>query len=209
MPQVFAVDLHAASTMAGVSYEDLINSISSQNAMRMQGLLMESESESESVDDDNKLDVLVLTSTKKTVVGIPYCLQQLGGKTVLEHSLSQLLLAGFDRVVVAVPGNNSEIRKHIENSVLFHRMNVSFLELQPNVLDSIPEVILSARHLFTGHFLIHAADRIFDKDLLLRFDAFHRGNNSVCMLLESNKSAASRMSPSTVRIHLRYHLLYF
>ncbi|OQR98631.1 Drug/Metabolite Transporter (DMT) Superfamily [Achlya hypogyna] len=202
LSNVFAVDLHRASSLAGISYDELVNAMRSEKTMRMQGMLMEGdvESESDSTICDGKLDVYVLTSAKTTFFGVPYGLQRLGKRTVLEHALSQLLLAGLDRVVLAVPSTLPEIRVHIEQSVLFGQMHIDFIELLPTVLESIPKAVLAARHLFPGYFLVHAADRVFDQALLHRFDTFHRSNHSVCILAESNMDMANRMPSETVRV---------
>ncbi|KAF0711823.1 Aste57867_5081 [Aphanomyces stellatus] len=199
---VFAVNLRKVSEIAGISYDQLITGIHTDDAMRMQGIVMEvdeDEADFASGAVDGKLDALVLTSTATTAFGVPLGLQQLNGKTVLEHALAQLLLAGIDRVVVAVAAS-SEIRAFLEKSVLSSRMNIVFLEVLPKVLESIPETVLAARHLFAGSFLIHAADRIFDKALLVRFEAFHRQHRCVCLLVESNLTIAGRMDPTTVRV---------
>ncbi|RQM24393.1 hypothetical protein B5M09_001735 [Aphanomyces astaci] len=165
----------------------------------MQGLFMEVDDNDD--DDanlaDKKLDALLLTSTHVTDFGVALGFQELDGRSILEHSLSQLLLAGIDRVVLAVAAS-SDTQRHVEQSALFSRMHIVFLEVVPSVLDSIPETVLAARHLFAGHFLIHAADRVFDMALLKKFDAFHRTHHRVSVLVESDLAVAARMPPSTV-----------
>ncbi|OQR83623.1 Drug/Metabolite Transporter (DMT) Superfamily, partial [Thraustotheca clavata] len=93
-----------------------------------------------------------------------------------------------------------EIRTHIEQSFLFNRMQIIFLELVPKVLESMPEAVLAARHLFAGPFLVHGADRVFDQKLLCRFSAFPMQKQNACMLIESNMDIASRMPTSGMRV---------
>ncbi|KAF0711822.1 Aste57867_5080 [Aphanomyces stellatus] len=197
---VFAVDLRRASQLARISYDELIAGIHTDEATPLQGVYVDDLDSSGHDGDDDKLDALVLTSTMTTAFGVPLCLQQLNGKSVVEHALSQLLLAGINRAVVAV--SSSAIRTHVEKSVLFSRMTIVFLEVRPKVLDSMPETVLTARHFFTGSFLVLAPNRVVDKQLVEAFVSFHRQHQSVCMLIEPNPTIACRMDPATIRVQL-------
>ncbi|RHY32922.1 hypothetical protein DYB32_002110 [Aphanomyces invadans] len=195
----YAVDLRRASKLARISYDELLAGIHTENATRMQGLFLEVDDndDNNSTLADKRLDALLLTSTHTTAFGVSFGLQELAGKSILEHSLSQLLLAGIERVVVAVAAG-SDTQLHLKQSSLFLRMHIVFLEVVPTVLESVPETVLAARHLFASPFLIHAADRVVDQALMKKFDAFHRTHNRVSLLVESDRAVSARMSPSTV-----------
>ncbi|CAK5007508.1 unnamed protein product [Aphanomyces euteiches] len=205
--QVFPVNLRRASQLAGISYEDLVSGMHPDDAMRMQGVYIEVDDDNERLEQENddaiafegQLDALLLTSTRTTAFGIPLDLQQLEGKSILEHSLLQLHLAGIDRVVLAVTPD-SECRAHIEASSVCAEMTIVFLEVTSKVLESIPETVMAARHSFSSHFVIHAPNRVFHKDLLLRLDACHRRKLSACFLIEADRSVEARMDSSKVRV---------
>ncbi|EQC35809.1 hypothetical protein SDRG_06567 [Saprolegnia diclina VS20] len=198
---VFAVDLERASSLAGISYDELVDGIRGDRHSTLQAVVLESEADGDWT-GASALAAYVLTSGKTTFYGVPYALQQLQRRTILEHALSQLLLAGITRVVLAVSANQPEVRAHVEQSPVAACLHLEYLELPPSVLESVPETILAGRHLLSGPFLIHAPDRVFDKDVIERFLAFYQTTHSVCMLSETRMDMAQRMHSTTVRVQV-------
>ncbi|KDO30155.1 hypothetical protein SPRG_05347 [Saprolegnia parasitica CBS 223.65] len=199
---VFAVDLERASSLAGISFDELVDGMRGDRHAAMHGVVLASDADCDANGEASALEALVLTSGKTTFYGVPFALQQLQRRTILEHALSQLLLAGITRVVLAVPANQPEVRAHLAQSPLAACLHLEYLELPQSVLESVPETLLAGRHLLSGPFLIHAPDRVFDKGLLERFLAFYETTRSICMLAETRMDLAQRMHPSTVRVQV-------
>nr|CCA14065.1 Drug/Metabolite Transporter (DMT) Superfamily putative [Albugo laibachii Nc14] len=131
----------------------------------------------------------------------PKCLMVLGNQTVMSHILAQLHSASIEKAVILIAAEGDRIIKAVKKSEFFDKMNVTFLDLGPESNISHAESILAARGHFGQHpFMVHTADRIYDKAILNRVLEYKLNEAAACALIEMDTSQLIDLPSTAVRI---------
>lgn len=131
----------------------------------------------------------------------PKCLMVLGKQTIIGHILTQLHAAGIEKVVILIAAEGERIIKAVTKLKVFAKMNVTFLDLGPEANISHAESILAAReHFGQLPFMVHTADRIYDKAILNRVLDFKLDQSAACALIEMDTSLLIDLPATAVRI---------
>ncbi|TYZ63197.1 hypothetical protein PybrP1_012946 [[Pythium] brassicae (nom. inval.)] len=206
---VYALDLHKLSRLARIPTRDLVVGMQqSDDAVDMQGVVVNRgqdvpfEAVGKSPVDSRRASgsdggapratvrEVLITAASSTMClegsDTPKCLIQLGEYTLIEHILAQLFVAGMERVVIIISYYGHEIMEHVKESFLFHKMKIEFLNLGEETPYGHARTLLSAREMFAKPFLIHTADHVFDKAILLRLASFDLEDCVACVLVDSD-----------------------
>lgn len=196
---VYALDLQKLSEIARIPESELVRGMQSDDAVDMQGVIVNrgqdvpfeavGKSPSGGVSRSAVREVLITAASSTMCLegsDTPKCLIQLGEYTLIEHILAQLFVAGMERVVIIISYYGHEIMEHVKDSFMFHKMKIEFLNLGEETPYGHARTLLSAREMFTKPFLIHTADHVFDKSIIVRLASFDLEDCVACVLVDSD-----------------------
>lgn len=205
---VYALDLNKLSRLARIPTRELVLGMQqSDDAVDMQGVVVNRgqdvpfEAVGKSPADGSRsvgsgsatraaVREVLITAASSTMClegsDTPKCLIQIGEYTLIEHILAQLFVAGMERVVIIISYYGHEIMEHVKDSFLYHKMKIEFLNLGEETPYGHARTLLSAREMFTKPFLIHTADHVFDKAILLRLASCDLEDCVACVLVDSD-----------------------
>uniref|UniRef100_K3WKZ0 EamA domain-containing protein n=1 Tax=Globisporangium ultimum (strain ATCC 200006 / CBS 805.95 / DAOM BR144) TaxID=431595 RepID=K3WKZ0_GLOUD len=211
---VYALDLQKLSEIVQIPELELVRGMQSDDAVDMQGIVVnrgqevpfEAVGKTPRGDDRGHSAVreVLITAASSTMClegsDTPKCLIQLGEYTLIEHILAQLFVAGMERVVIIISYYGHEIMEHVKDSFLYHKMKIEFLNLGEETPYGHARTLLSAREMFTKPFLIHTADHVFDKSVILRLASFDLEDCVACVLVDSDKKKLSGLPPTAGKV---------
>ena len=121
---VYAVDLLKLSTLVRCSEEELVRGMRSSLAVSTEGVIVPNDTKvpfqaiEPRIERQPGVKQVLLTAASRPspldMFGVPKCLIELGGQTIIEHILSQLYAAGTERVVISVAFCGDEIVKAVK-----------------------------------------------------------------------------------------------
>lgn len=215
---VYALDLDVLSRIARIPESELVRGMQqSDDAVDMQGVVVNRgqdvpfEAVGKTPDDDSDgatqrsaVREVLITAASSTMClegsDTPKCLIQLGEYTLIEHVLAQLFVAGMERVVIIISYFGHEIMEHVKDSFMYDKMKIEFLNLGEETPYGHARTLLSAREMFTKPFLIHTADHIFDKSIILRLASFDLEDCVACVLVDSDTKKLKGLPPTAGKV---------
>lgn len=216
-PSAYALNLKKLSAIAGIPEAELVRRMQSEDAVEMQGVVVNRgqevafesvgnrPSEDELLDAPLVKEVLITAASSQVCLDdsdTPKCLIPLGEYTLIEHILAQLYVAGMERVVIIISHFGHEIMEHVKESIMYHKLHIEFLNLGEDTPYGHARTLLAAREMFTKPFLIHTADHIFDKALIQRMASFDLEDSVACVLIDSDPKKLKGLPPTAGKVQL-------
>ena len=211
---VYAVDLLKLSTLVRCSEEELVRGMRSSLAVSTEGVIVPNDTKvpfqaiEPRIERQPGVKQVLLTAASRPspldMFGVPKCLIELGGQTIIEHILSQLYAAGMERVVISVAFCGEEIVKAVKAHPMYLKMKIEFVDLGSENREGHARSILATRDYFTAPFLLHTSDHIFDYQLLSDIAEFSLNGASACVLVERDIECMEKikMPSTTVKIQV-------
>src|ERR1041385_6887631 len=124
---------------------------------------------------------------------IPKALVEVGGKTLLDHTLDLLSGNGIRRIILAISHHSPKIRKHVECGGN-HGLEINFSETE-TPLGIIPSIIKASKQFaLDSTFLIAGADEICEGVCLEPVYQFHRESKSIATMVLSDHISSEHSS---------------